>query len=112
MKQEKQTIERLSRRKVLFGLAAAGAGAAVTGMAAPGMAKAMDDPGLTAQLERLRNVLGHVEIADDVIIGAAARWIAPPDPDRPAFETLLTTIDTECQSVIDTVRELLLRRGA
>ena len=99
-------MEKLSRRKVLVSLAAAGAGAAVVGTANA------QNPNLRAQEERLRNVLEHVEIANDRIKGVAARWTAPPEPDRPAFETLLTNINIECQSVMDTTRELLLRRGA
>src|SRR5262245_13569972 len=102
-------MEKLSRRKALLGLATAGAGAVVVGAA---KAQGTEDPNLSAQKERLRNVLDHVEIANDRIKGAAARWQNPPDPGRPAFETLLTNINTECQNVMDSVRELLLRRGA
>ncbi len=102
-------MEKLSRRKALLGLVAAGAGAAVVGTV---KAQGREDPNLSAQKERLRNVLEHVEIADDRLKGAAARWVAPVDPDRPPFETLLTNISTECQSVMDTAHELLLRRGA
>jgi hypothetical protein len=43
--------------------------------------------------------------------GAAVRWQEPPEPVRPAFEMLLNNINTECQSVMETTRELLLRRG-
>ena len=99
-------MERLSRRKVLLSLAAAGAGAAVAGTANA------QNSNLRAQEARLRNVFEHVEIANDHIKGVAARWTAPPDPTRPAFETLLTNINSECQSVMDTAHELLLRRGA
>src|SRR5438034_7623969 len=102
-------MEKLSRRKALLSLAAAGAGAAMVGVA---KAEATQDPNLSAQKERLRTVLEHVEIANDRLKGAAVRWSAPPDPDRPAFETLLTNINSECQSVMDTTHELLLRRGA
>jgi hypothetical protein len=102
-------MEKLSRRKALMSLAVAGAGAAMAGAA---NAQVADDTNLNAQKERLRNVLGHVEIANDLIKGAAARWVNPPEPGRPAFETLLSNINTECQSVMDTTRELLLRRGA
>ena len=102
-------MEKLSRRKALLGLAAAGAGAAVVGVA---KAEGTQDPNLKSQEERLRNVLEHVEIANDRIRGVAVRWADPPEPIRPAFETLLTNINTECQSVMDTTRELLLRRGA
>lgn len=114
-------MEKLSRRKVLVNLVAAGAGAAVVGAAkAQGRQdnqgrqdqQCRQDPKLRAQEERLRNVLEHVEIANDRLKGAAVRWTAPPDPDRPAFETLLNTINTECQGVMDTAHELLLRRGA
>ena len=99
-------MEKLSRRKVLVSLAAVGAGAAVVGTANA------QNSNLRAQEARLRNVLEHIETANDHIKGVAARWADPPDPDRPAFETLLTNINTECQSVMDTTRELLLRRGA
>ena len=102
-------MEKLSRRKALLGLAAAGAGAAVAGAA---KAEGTQDPNLKSQEERLRNALEHVEIANDRLKGAAVRWVDPPEPSRPAFETLLTNISTECQSVMDTTRELLLRRGA
>jgi len=102
-------MEKLSRRKVLISLAAAGAGAAVAGTA---NAQDHQPANLSAQEARLRNVLEHVEIANDHIKGVAARWTAPPDPTRPAFETLLTNINSECQSVMDTAHELLLRRGA
>ena len=109
-------MEKLSRRKVLVTLAAAGAGAAIAGTAnAQGRQdpnQCPQNPRLRAQEERLRNVLDHVEIANDHIRGVAARWTNPPEPDRPAFETLLTSINTECQSVMDTAHELLLRRGA
>jgi hypothetical protein len=109
-------MEKLSRRKVLVNLAAAGAGAVIAGTAnAQGRQDANQcpqNPRLRAQEERLRNVLDQVEIANDHIRGVAARWTAPPEPDRPAFETLLTNVNTECQSVMETAHELLLRRGA
>ena len=56
-------------------------------------------------------MLEHVEIANDRLKGAAVRWQEPPEPVRPAFEALLININTECQSVMETTRELLLRRG-
>jgi hypothetical protein len=108
-------MEKVSRRKALVSLAAAGAGAVVVGAAqaqGPQDTRCEQDPNLSAQKERLRSVLEHVEIANDRLKGAAVRWVNPPDPSRPAFETLLTNINTECQSVMDTTRELLLRRGA
>jgi hypothetical protein len=49
-------MEKLSRRKALLSLAAAGAGAAVAGTA---KAQGAEDPNLSAQKERLRNVLDH-----------------------------------------------------
>jgi hypothetical protein len=49
-------MEKLSRRKVLVNLAAAGAGAAIAGAA---KAQGTEDPNLSAQKERLRNVLDH-----------------------------------------------------
>jgi hypothetical protein len=101
-------MEKLSRRKALLGLAAAGAGTALVGAA---KAQDREDPNLSAQKERLRNVLEHVEMANDRLKGAAVRWADPPEPNRPAFETLLTNINTECQSVMDITHELLLRRG-
>ena len=59
-------MEKLSRRKVLISLAAAGAGAAVVGTANA------QNSNLRAQEARLRNVLEHVEIANDRIKGVAA----------------------------------------
>ena len=109
-------MEKLSRRRVLVNLAAAGAGAAIAGTAnaqnRQDQNQCRQDPRLREQEERLRNVLEHVENANDRIRGVAVRWVAPPEPDRPAFETLLNTINNECQSVMDTAHELLLRRGA
>ena len=105
MNNENNKTETVSRRKVLLGLAAAGAGAAIAGTV-----KA-NPPDLEAQRQRLLNVLNHVEISNDLIQGAAERWVDPSEPSRPAIETLLGTISTECTSVIDIAHELLLRRA-
>lgn len=99
-------MEKISRRKVLFGLAAAGAGLAVAGTT---NAKTTD---LRAQEQRLREVLRHVEIANDHFKRVAARWVGPPDISVAVFDGLLININTECQSVMDTARELLDLRGA
>jgi hypothetical protein len=68
-------MEKLTRRKALLGLAAAGAGAAISGGA---NAQSQKESNLEAQKERLRNTLEHIEIANDRIQGAKARWTAPP----------------------------------
>jgi hypothetical protein len=68
-------MEKLTRRKALLGLAAAGAGAALAGGA---NAQNQKESNLEAQKERLRNTLEHIEIANDRIQGAKARWTAPP----------------------------------
>ena len=67
---------------------------------------------LRAQEQGLRNVRNHVEIADDRIQRAAVAWVAPPEPTRAEFDALLNDINVECQRVIETATELLLRRGA
>src|SRR5262245_25029778 len=80
-------MEKLSRRKALMALAAAGAGAAVAGAA---NAQSQQDNNLEAHEQRLPNPPQRTANPNDRLQGAAARWVAPPDPDRPAFETLLT----------------------
>ena len=99
-------MEKISRRKVLFGLAAAGVGLAVAGTT---NAKTTD---LRGQEQRLREVLRHVEVANDHFNRVAAGWVAPPDLSVAVFDGLLININTECQSVMETARELLDRRGA
>ena len=104
------TKEKLSRRRVLVDLAAAGAGAALVGTAKANVQNVPDD--LQEQKAKLQNVLEHVEIADAKITRLATAWVAPPDPDWPEFEALRNDINSECQKVMTTVNELLLRRGA
>jgi hypothetical protein len=102
-------MEKTSRRKLLVNLAATGAAAAGARTAS---ARDRQRPNLKEQEARLRNVLSHLEAGNDHMNRVASGWTAPPDPDRPEFDALLNGINSECQSVMETANELLLRRGA
>jgi hypothetical protein len=104
------TNEKLSRRKVLVALAATGAGAALVGTAQANVQSVPDD--VQEQKAKLQNVLEHVEIADAKITRLATAWQDPPEPTWPQFDALRNDINSECQKVMSTINELLLRRGA
>jgi hypothetical protein len=101
-------MEKQSRRQTLLTLAATGAGVAVAGTAS---ARPSQRPNLREQEARLRHVLNQTENANDQMNRVASGWTAPPDPDRPEFDVLLNSINSECQSLIETATALL-RRGA
>ena len=102
-------MEKLSRRKALLGLAAAGAGLTVVSTAKATEQRFTNPP--EDRKERLQNVLTHLEIADDHLMDVQSRWTDPPE-ELPQLNALLNNIITECDSVMKTADELLkLTRG-